>query len=105
MITRSATIQTRRCGEVLARFTAYSNIAVPANLWMEVYFSWDAVIGADSYQLEVGVTPGGSEYTVVNTGSALEYTINFPPGTYYSRVRAVVGGVPQTPTADYIFYV
>jgi hypothetical protein len=74
------------------------------NLWMQVDFAWDAVGGADSYQVEVGTTPGGTEYQVTNVGNVLSWSANFPPGTYYFRVRAVNSGTPGTPSADQVFF-
>lgn len=78
---------------------------VSSSTWMEVPFSWDAVGSATSYQLEIGTTSGGSEYQVTNVGNVLTYTVNLPPGTYYSRVKAVVAGVVGVASSEYAFYV
>lgn len=61
--------------------------------------------GADSYQLEIGYTSGGSEYLVVNVGSVLTYTRSLPRGTYYQRVRAVTGGTPGTASVEHFVQV
>lgn len=78
---------------------------VSSSTWMEVPFSWDAVGGAASYQLEIGTTTGGSEYQVTNVGNVLTYTVTLPPGTYFARVKAVTGGVPGVASSEYAFYV
>jgi hypothetical protein len=61
-------------------------------------FSWDAVVGATSYEIEVATTedfsaPVASGTATVNawvTGTALDYST-----TYYWRVRAIKDSVPS----------
>lgn len=73
--------------------------------WMVVPFFWDAVGGAESYQLEIGTSSGGTEYGTGNVGLVLTYSLGLPPGTYYSRVRAVIGGVAGTASTEDSFFV
>lgn len=83
----------------------YQETAGSAAGWMTITFTWGAVSGAESYQLEIGTTSGGTQYAVTNVGNVLSYQVALPPGTYYSRVRAVIGGVPGTASTEQIFYV
>jgi hypothetical protein len=68
--------------------------------FMEVVFTWDAVGGADSYQLEIGTTSGASDTLVRNVGNVLTYTYTLAPGDYFSRVKAVTGGTPGTASVE-----
>lgn len=72
------------------------------NTHVPTTFSWDAVGGADSYQIELGYTSGGSEYLVVNVGNVTSYTRSLPRGTYYQRVKAVASGVPGTASIEHL---
>jgi hypothetical protein len=67
--------------------------AAPTNLSMTqsgpvVDFRWDASIGAASYLLVVGSTPGGADLLVSNVGLTTTLTATGPPGTYYVRLLA-----------------
>lgn len=72
---------------------------------MDVLFQWDAVGGANSYQLEIGTSAGASDYAVTNVGNVTSYTTQLPPGTYYTRVKAVTGGTPGTASAEQVIFV
>ena len=54
---------------------------------------WGAVVGADTYRLQVGTSTGNSERFNQNVGDALAYTVYVVPGTYYVRAYSVDGGV------------
>lgn len=62
-----------------------------------IYFVWDAVTDADSYVLEVGTTSGGSERFDADVGNVLTYPLVMVPGTYWSRTKAVIDSVEQSP--------
>lgn len=66
-------------------------------------FSWGAVSGAASYQLEVGTSVGGTDTVLQNVGNVVTSSQTLSAGTYYARVRAIISGVTDAPSAE--FYV
>jgi hypothetical protein len=65
--------------------------------------SWEAgpIPLATSYQIEVGVTAGGSEIGVFQT-TATEARGALPPGTYFVRVRGVSSAGAGAPSSEII---
>lgn len=66
---------------------------------------WDAVGGADSYQVEIGTTQGATNVVVTNVGSSTSYNRSLTVGTYYARVKAVTGGTPGSPSNEILIQV
>lgn len=54
-----------------------------------VRLAWSPGSGVSSYVLEVGRTPGATDYGSFNVGAATAYSATVPAGTFYVRVRGV----------------
>lgn len=61
-----------------------------------ITFTWSAVPGTASYDLEIGSASGSVDFGVMHT-TALGFTTTVKPGTYYVRVRSK--GAFGSPTA------
>ena len=69
-------------------------------------FSWDTVVGASHYMLEVGTAPAAVNVTNTTTGRPdLSLVYHLFPGVYYWRVRAVVSGVLGDPSDEMVVHV
>lgn len=67
----------------------------------QVTLSWDAVASATDYFVEIGSEFGQSDVANIDTGStSTTYTTTLASGTYYARIRAVVGGVEGLPSDE-----
>jgi hypothetical protein len=80
-------------------------VAAASSLWMRVDFAWSSVASATDYWLEVGLSTGAADYGVYDAGNNLTISINLPPGTYYTRVRAWVSGVEGAPSTEQVIIV
>lgn len=81
-------------------------------VWGERYFDWGADPGgADSYRLDLYQRQDDLSYLAYTgfplnvglptpVGGIYTYQTTLPPGNYYWNVRAILGGVAQTPSAD-----
>lgn len=59
-----------------------------------VTIQWTGVPGALSYNLQAGLTPGGTEVASVNLPAALtQVVVAAPNSVYYLRVRALAGNI------------
>ena len=56
---------------------------------LRMTLTWGAAAGATAYRLELGVTPGGTEFGTRNIGGLTSFVATGPPGLYYLRVRGV----------------
>src|SRR5688572_2701841 len=61
---------------------------------LQVTINWTDVPGATAYLLEAGTTSGGSQIATVPVVTRPVVVNPVPPGTYFLRVRAVIGVVP-----------
>jgi hypothetical protein len=67
---------------------------VPGAQGATVKFEWEAVSGADSYSLAVK-RPGASDFKTTSVDVSPTWA-QYPRGTNYWKLAALVGGVPQT---------
>lgn len=63
------------------------NLAAAVNAGT-VRLTWGRSLGAQSYRLVAGTTPGGSNLGVVDVGDVADLEAPVPPGTYYVRAVA-----------------
>jgi hypothetical protein len=54
-----------------------------------VAMAWTAATGATGYQLEAGSAPGLANLLVTGLGNVTTFAATAPPGTYYTRLRAL----------------
>ena len=68
-------------------------------------FEWTRVTGNEGYRVEWGQTSGGPYPNTANTATNVEaYNIVLPAfTTWYARVAALVGGVPQDYSTERVF--
>ncbi len=67
-----------------------------------VSLAWDAVPGATSYVIEAGSGPGQADLAVIPVGNALAVAGVVPPGTYYTRIRAITACGVSAPSAELV---
>ena len=68
-----------------------------------VTLRWDESLGADSYIIEAGSTPGGTDLARFDTGSlATTFSASVPPGTYYIRIRGRNGCGESPPSPEIV---
>jgi len=83
--------------EVAFTLACAAGAVVPANLSVVkasgvATFSWIAPLGAVSYRMRIGSTPGASNVADLDVGAGTSLAVplaGVPPGTYYIRVAAV----------------
>ena len=54
-----------------------------------VAMAWNAAASATGYQLEAGSAPGLANLVVTGLGNVTTFAATAPPGTYYTRLRAL----------------
>jgi glucose/arabinose dehydrogenase len=60
-----------------------------------VRLQWNALGGASSYRIEAGTASGLANLVNADIGNVTGFEGLVPPGTYFVRVRGVVGGTPS----------
>lgn len=69
-------------------------------------FSWNSVISATHYFLEIGTAAGLLNVANLNTERpTTSWAHSLWPGVYFWRVRAVVGGVVGDPSVEQVLLV
>jgi len=63
-----------------------------------VRLTWNTIGGASSYRLEAGGASGLANLVNADLGNVTAFEGLVPPGTYYVRVRGVVGGSATAPS-------
>ena len=67
---------------------------------LQVQLSWSASPWATGYRLEVGSAPARSDLLVTSVGPITTFAATAPPGTFFSRVRAVNACGASVPSAE-----
>ncbi len=78
--------------------SAQGSLVSPSNglvqLEDSIHFSWDSCESVDSYEISVSNSPSFSSQTLTSVVQN-QFEESYGLGTYYWRVRCIVGGVPQ----------
>ncbi len=69
---------------------------------LQVQLSWSASPFATGYRLEVGSAPAGSDLLISSLGPVTTFAAMAPPGTFFTRVRAVNACGASAPSAEVV---
>jgi len=99
-------------GRVLRLIGTATPPGAPANLTAQtsgraVTLGWTGAAGATQYRIEAGTRPGATDLAVFDTGSiATSFsTSSVPDGTYYVRVRALIGASAGDPSNEVVIVI
>jgi len=83
------------------------NLTAPADLSIginpDMTFTWDAVVNATSYQIQIAIDTGFTITMVTQTVTSNSYTYSLPYGIYLWRVRAQIDTLTGEWSSVYVF--